>query len=614
MKNTILLFLKETYKKALQHKVISGFVVIVIVGFLYYLFSGSGATSVTYQYTTVKRGSISSVVSGTGQVTPNSQVDLKPKVNANVTAVHVKAGDRVRVGQVLFQLDGTDAYKQVRDAKTSLESAQIALEKLKNPKAIDVMTLNDSIRQEEDAKKDQDTKVVTAYKNLLNSGLEAVSEVSYTAETAPTITGTYTKGTEGQIRITVYQGGASGYSFSTTGLVTTTGPVNTSVAQPIGDTGLFIKWNSNTPQTNWIITIPNKQSSGYLSNYNSWQTAMNNRDIANAASDRTIANLTQKLADLTPGDDDLDVRSAQLQVQQKQNAYQDALQELSNYTITAPFDGVMASVTGDVGVSAVMASANSSTALGTIVTDKKMAQVVLNESDVVKVRVGQKAKVTFDAIDDFSIDGTVVEINTLGTVTSGVVTYKVKVAFDTDDVRILPNMSVAADIMTDQKDNVLYVPSQAVKHDADGYYVEKDSSVSDEVVAGSSTRMWGNGTSTNGRMFASSTASSSRFRNGFGSSTRRRSTSTVTSSTSGTTGTVVRIPVTIGIEGDTQTEITSGLREGEKIILKKTTTTTSSSASAPSITSLFRPQQQRTTGNSSGATNRTMGASGFRNQ
>lgn len=88
----------------------------------------------------------------------------------------------------------------------------------------------------------------------------------------------------------------------------------------------------------------------------------------------------------------------------------------------------------------------------------------------------------------------------------------------------------------------------------------------------------------------------------------------MTSSTEGTTGTVVRVPVTIGMEGDTQTEITSGLREGEKIILKKTTTTTSSSASAPSITSLFRPQQQRTTGNSSGATNRTMGASGFRNQ
>jgi hypothetical protein len=50
----------------------------------------------------------------------------------------------------------------------------------------------------------------------------------------------------------------------------------------------------------------------------------------------------------------------------------------------------MASVSGDIGVSAVVASSNSSTALGTIVTDKKMAQVTINESDVVKVHLGQR--------------------------------------------------------------------------------------------------------------------------------------------------------------------------------------------------------------------------------
>lgn len=582
MKNTFLSFVSKIRLYILSHKKISIVALVVFALIDWYFLKTVSPATVSYQYTTVTKGVLSSVVSATGQVAPTSQVDLKPKVNANVTGVYIKAGDRVRTGQVLFRLDATDAYKQVRDARTSLASANIALEKLRNPKTIDIMTLNDSIQQEEESKKNEDQKVSTAYKNLLNSGLQAVPAVSYTTETAPTITGSYNKGVEGQISIAVYQGGSSGYSFSSTGLITTTGQVNTSVAQPLGDSGLFIKWAAGNPSTNWIIDIPNKQSSGYLSNYTAWQTAMNNRDIANTSSDRSIVSLKQKLVDLTPGDDDLDVRSSMIQVEQRENALADAEQVLSNYTITAPFDGVMASVTGDVGVSAVVASSNSSTALGTIVTDKKMAQVVLNEADIVKVKIGQKATITFDAVSGLTVEGTVVEINTLGTITSGVVTYKVKVAFNAEDIRILPNMSVAVDILTDSKNDVLYLPSQAVKRDANGYYVEQDKLNLREVRQASTTRRFAGTSATSSRIIGSSTPSSS-----------RRNIPGTTSPVS-TVSALHRVPVTIGLQTDTQTEIVTGLREGDKVVTKKITTVAGSSASAPSVTSLFRPQGQNT--------------------
>lgn len=598
MKKNITDFIKILHKKTSEHKIISSMIIISIISLGYY-YSKQTTTSVTYQYTTVKRGSITSLVSGTGQVISNSQVDLKPKVNANVIGVYVRAGDRVKIGQTLFRLDATDAYKQVRDAKTSLESANIALEKLKNPKTIDIMSINNSIKQEEDAKKAQDLKVDTAYKNLLSSNLQATSEVSYTTETAPTLTGSYLKNKEGQIKIIVYQGGTSGYSFSLSGIADGSGQVNTTVAQPLGDTGLYIKWNSSNPQTNWIIDIPNKQSTSYSSNYDAWQNAITNRDAANASSDRTIESLKQKLADLTPADDNLDIRSAKLTVEQRTNTLLDAQQNLSNYIITAPFDGVMASVSVDIGASAVMASSNSSAALGTIVTDKKLAQVILNEADIIKVHLGQKAKMTFDAIEGLEVDGNIVEINTLGTITSGVVTYKAKLAFNTDDPRILPNMSVSVDIITDSKDNVLYVPNQAVKHDTNGYYVEKNSN-STMLNNASSSFSYRSSTSTN-------FASSSRRKIGNGSSTYSRSSTVnnTTSTTSSETVTITRIPVTIGTQNDTQTEITSGLREGERIILK-TITTTSKTTVAPSVTSLLRPQ--------GGATRTTTGGGNFRPQ
>ena len=591
MKKIIIDFYKKNLIRAKEHKIISSVIILFLFISFYFIFSSGSDSSISYQYTIVKRGSITSTVSGTGQITPNSQVDLKPKVNANVVAVYVKSGDRVNKGQVLFRLDATDAYKQVRDASTALESAELALLKLKNPKTIDVITINNSIKQEEDSKKNEDIKVKNAYKTLLNANLQAVSEVSYTGETAPTLSGSYLKEEEGQIKISVYQGGSSGYSFAATGLVNCSGQINTIVPQKICDSGLYIKWNSTIPQTNWIIEIPNTQSSNYLANYNSWHTTVTNRDIANAASDRSIESLKQKLDDLTPDDNDIDVRSAALQVKQKQNALYDAQVALSNYTIIAPFDGVMASVSADIGVSAVTASANNSTALGTIVTDKKMAQIVLNESDITKLKVGQKAKVIFDAIDNLEIEGEVVEINTLGTVTSGVVTYKSKIAFATDDVRILPNMSVSVDILTDSKENILTIPNQALKRDKNGYYVEKESGQEVLNMRASSTRRLTNSSSSYDFSSSTTGASSSRkFRN----STGTRQLSNGNTNVNNINSSLIRVPVTISIEGGTDTEILTGLREGETIILKKVTTVSSSNSSAPSITSLFRPQTSTT--------------------
>lgn len=577
--------LHSLYSLSMRHKIIS-LIVLSVASYAYYHYIYNAATSVTtYQYATVTRGAITSTVSGTGQVTPNSQVDLKPKVNASVVGVYVRSGDRVKTGQVLFRLDATDAYKQVRDAKISLASAELSLEKLRNPKSTDVMAIKDSIKQAEDSKNTEDTKVKNAYQTLLNSNLAVIPAVDYTTETAPTLSGSYLKGVEGQLNINVYQGGSSGYNFSISGITTCIGQVNQTVPQPICDTGLYIKWNNSVPQTNWVINIPNKQSSSYLSNLTSWQNAVTNRDINNSATDRSLVSLKQKLADLTPGDDNIDVRSSLLSVEQRQNALTDAQNNLSNYVITAPFDGAMASVSVDIGSSAVMASSNSSSALGTIVTDKQLAQVTLNETDIAKVHLGQKAKVSIDALNGVVLDGDVVEITTLGTVTSGVVTYKVKVAFVPGDKTILPNMSVSVDIITDSKDNVLYLPNQAVKHDANGYYVEKNPSISVSNFA-SSTRRFNNASSSNS--FASSTDFASSSRRGNASSTRRSGVGATTTSQSNIV--LTRVPVTIGTQSDTLTEITSGLTEGEKVVSKKTTTTATAGASAPSVTSLLRPQ------------------------
>jgi len=107
-----------------------------------------------------------------------------------------------------------------------------------------------------------------------------------------------------------------------------------------------------------------------------------------------------------------------------------------------------------------------------LITQQRLAEISLNEVDVAKVKTGQKATLTFDAISDFSISGKVIEVDMLGTVNQGVVSYGVKIAFDTENERIKPGMSVAVDIITETKQDVLVLPNGAIKSQNGYYYVE----------------------------------------------------------------------------------------------------------------------------------------------
>ncbi|MDD5626123.1 MAG: efflux RND transporter periplasmic adaptor subunit [Patescibacteria group bacterium] len=191
-----------------------------------------------------------------------------------------------------------------------------------------------------------------------------------------------------------------------------------------------------------------------------------NNPIDLAASEESIKEKEQKLADLKAGATDLDIRNQKITIQQKQDALTSAKQTLADYFIQAPFDGVVAELNvknGD--------SISSGTSVITFITKQKMAEVTLNEVDIAKVKIGQKATITFDAIEDLSISGEVIETDAIGTVSQGVVTYNVKIGFDTQDERVKSGMSMSATIIIDVKQDALLVPNSAVKT-GDTSYVE----------------------------------------------------------------------------------------------------------------------------------------------
>jgi len=225
----------------------------------------------------------------------------------------------------------------------------------------------------------------------------------------------------------------------------------------------------------------NSQISGLLSSINSidnykktiisldndLEEMLVNQPLEIAKSERTIDEKKSSLADLEAGADEITIKNKQISVQQKVNSLIKTQQTYSDYFVKAPFDGVIVGM--EIAVGDNLSSGGTIT---TLITEQMIAEITLNEIDVANVKVGQKVNLEFDAVEEISITGQIVDVDVIGTVTQGIVSYNVKIAFDVEDERVKPGMSVSASIILETKPNVLLVPFSAIKNDRSGDYVE----------------------------------------------------------------------------------------------------------------------------------------------
>lgn len=136
--------------------------------------------------------------------------------------------------------------------------------------------------------------------------------------------------------------------------------------------------------------------------------------------------------------------------------------------ITAPLSGTISAMTVSEGsaITGTTSTTNgaSSQTLGSVVLPnaKLQATVNLTEIDVTKVKAGDKVTLTMDAFRDKTFTGKVLSINTNGSVSNGVTTYPTVIEFDSPIEGALANMAVNATIITSIKDSVILVPTAAV--------------------------------------------------------------------------------------------------------------------------------------------------------
>jgi HlyD family secretion protein len=101
--------------------------------------------------------------------------------------------------------------------------------------------------------------------------------------------------------------------------------------------------------------------------------------------------------------------------------------------------------------------------LATLIDDSGMKVTVsVDEVDITKVKLGQKAVVTLDALPDKTFAGEVTEIAAKGTESNGVASFDVIVSLDRSE-ELKENMTANVEIITAQKENVLLLPVEAVQ-------------------------------------------------------------------------------------------------------------------------------------------------------
>ncbi|WP_191018159.1 efflux RND transporter periplasmic adaptor subunit [Treponema zioleckii] len=144
------------------------------------------------------------------------------------------------------------------------------------------------------------------------------------------------------------------------------------------------------------------------------------------------------------------------------------VQKVADRKITATFDGIIASLDVDPGD-----YLEAKDSVGTLVdTSYLTAEVEIAETDVSKLKVGQKVEFTFPAYDG-TVEGYVVSYPTIGEVTSrGATVVKAKVRIDDVPAGILPNFSFTGKIQITEPEEKLIVERYAIGHEQGNSFVE----------------------------------------------------------------------------------------------------------------------------------------------
>jgi RND family efflux transporter MFP subunit len=180
-----------------------------------------------------------------------------------------------------------------------------------------------------------------------------------------------------------------------------------------------------------------------------------------------LAAAEQRLEEMEAGGDSAEVKLRRLEVAAARQALGQAQKDLTEATITAPFDGIVGAVYVDEGDIVISPTMSPTVAIYLITPTSLELKAEVDEIDIPMVEVGQGAVIEVDAIADELFEGAVASISPVPMVESGLVLYEVTISLVVPaDSGIKLGMSATADITVGQSENTLLVPERAIDRDS----------------------------------------------------------------------------------------------------------------------------------------------------
>ncbi len=163
-----------------------------------------------------------------------------------------------------------------------------------------------------------------------------------------------------------------------------------------------------------------------------------------------------------------DMARAGAQVAQTKASLERAEENLRNSTIVSPMDGLVLSRNVEIGdaVSSILILGSQATLVMTLgdIGDVYVLGKV-DQADIGKVYLGQRARIVVESFKDKKFVGQVTKISPLGVEKDNVTSFEVRVSIKNPDGELKANMSANAEIILEERLNVLLVPESAIVYD-----------------------------------------------------------------------------------------------------------------------------------------------------
>jgi HlyD family secretion protein len=425
--------------------------------------SSSETTPPARATATVEYGNVSMGVTSSGSLTALSEQNLGFEKGGQLTSVAVRVGDHVEAGKELATIDDAPARQALAAARARLNAEEAALEKVDDSTSVDgaedaLSQAEDTlkaVRRQAEAQDNADQAAIDIARRQLDIDQAAAANARAHRDSACAISSSSPSCTSAQ----------SDYLTAQQKVVTSQSLL----------TGAQQK--RSVDRANGRVSIETAQQS-VVSARNSVDTE---DSIRPHSIDQQEALVDAARADVSEAQRVLDNTTLRAPVAGTITALNGAVGEYvspSNGT-SALAPGTDGSIPGASGSSSNSGSATSAAAAAQaaatpprpggsqfiVLSDIDQLQVVapFNESDAAAIRPEQHVDVTFDALPDLKTSGSVVSVAPAGTAISGVVSYYVTVALDEDDASLKDGLTANVAVLTDERDDVLTVPSAAVR-------------------------------------------------------------------------------------------------------------------------------------------------------